>query len=145
MISLDLIHNMGCTEFSNYAKNNMPVQFYKYYPNTEHENTESGDKVNYSIQALKNNTVFLQTPTAFDDVYDSDINIDPCEYEHFRLIEYCKKCGIEVSEKQSTEDIGNAFVKRLCEYYRANGTLEDVFTKKPDSEIENKANKISYL
>ncbi|MDY4172526.1 MAG: DUF2971 domain-containing protein [Evtepia sp.] len=140
IMNLSEIQNMGYDEFSFHSKINMPPRFYRYYPNTEITEKETGKIINYSIQALENNTVFLQTPTAFDDPYDSGINIDYSEYEHLRLIEYCKRCGIEVDAKQSTQEIGNTFVKILWEYYTANGNLDHVLKKEPDSKIEQLAN-----
>lgn len=142
IMKLDEIQNMGYDEFSLRSKINMPLHLYRYYPNTITKDKETGKEVNYSTQALENNTVFLQTPTAYDDVYDSDINIDYSEYEHLRLIEYCKRCGIEVNNEQSTQEIGDIFVKTLWEYYTTNGNLDNVFTKTPDSEIEQLSNQI---
>ena len=84
--SLKEIQDMGYREFSYRAKCNMPMKLQKYFPNLSTE--KDGEKVNYSIQALENNTVFMQTPSEFDDVYDSDINFDFNEYEYLRLSEY---------------------------------------------------------
>lgn len=142
IMKLDEIQNMGYDKFSFRSKINMPLHLYRYYPNTITKDKETGKEVNYSTQALENNTVFLQTPTAYDDVYDSDINIDYFEYEHFRLIEYCKRCGILVNNEQSTQEIGDIFVKTMWEYYTTNGNLDNVFTKTPDSEIEQLSNQI---
>lgn len=100
IMNLDEIQNMGYDEFSLRSKINMPLRLYRYYPNTKFQDKETGKKVNYSIQSLENNTVFLQTPTEYDDVYDFDINIDYPEYEHLRLIEYCRRCGIEESAER---------------------------------------------
>lgn len=51
----------------------------------------------------------MQTPNNFDDVYDSDINIDFEKYQKLRLIEYCSRCGIEVDKTLSMQEIGNIF------------------------------------
>lgn len=120
----------------------MPLRLYRYYPNKKIKNKEAREEINYSIQALENNTVFLQSPTAYDDVYDSDINIDYPEYEHLRLIEYCRRCGIEVNAEQPTQAIGDVLVKTLWEHYVANGNLDNAFIKTPDSEIEQLANQV---
>lgn len=142
IMKLDEIQNMGYDEFSLRSKINMPLRLYRYYPNTKFQDKETGKKVNYSIQALENNTVFLQTPTEYDDVYDSDINIDYPEYEHLRLIEYCRRCGIEVDNEQSTREIGDIFVKTLWGYYTANGNLDNSFIKTPNSQIEQLSNEV---
>lgn len=142
IMKLNEIQNMGYDEFSLRSKINMPLRLYRYYPNKKSKNKETGEEINYSIQALENNTVFLQSPTAYDDVYDSDINIVYPEYEHLRVIEYCRRCGIEVNTEQPTQVIGDIFVKTLWEHYVANGNLDNVFVKPPDSEIEQLANQI---
>lgn len=142
IMKLNEIQDMGYDEFSLRSKINMPLRLYRYYPNKRNRDKETGKEINYSIQALENNTVFLQSPTAYDDIYDSDINIDYPEYECLRLIEYCRRCGIDVNREQSTQVIGDILVKTLLEYYVVNGNLDNVFIKTPDSEIEQLANQI---
>lgn len=142
VMNLNEIQNMGYDEFSLRSKINMPLRLYRYYPNKKVKSKETDEEINYSLQALENNTVFLQSPTEYDDIYDSDINIDYFEYEHLRLIEYCRRCGIEVKMEQSTQEIGDILVKTLWEYYATNGNFDNVFTKTPDSEIEQLANQI---
>lgn len=142
VMNLNEIQNMGYDEFSLRSKINMPLRLYRYYPNKKVKDKETGEEINYSHQALENNTVFLQSPTEYDDVYDSDINIDYPEYEHLRLIEYCRRCGIEVKMEQPTQEIGDILVKTLWKYYTTNGNFDNVFTKTPNSEIEQLANQI---
>lgn len=98
--------------------------------------------INNSIQALEENTVFLQTPTAFDDVYDSDIYVEWPMYERLRLIEYCKRCGLNVDENQSVKVIGDALTEKLYNYYITNHNLDNVFVAKPSSIIEDLSNQI---
>ena len=142
VMNLNEIQNMGYDEFSFRSKINMPLRLYRYYPNKKVKDKETGEEINYSHQALENNTVFLQSPTEYDDIYDSDINIDYPEYEHLRLIEYCRRCGIEVKMEQPTQEIGDILVKTLWKYYTTNGNFDNVFTKTPNSEIEQLANQI---
>ena len=92
-MGLNEIENMGYEEFSLRSKMNMPMKLYKYFSNKAEET--DGKKRNYSIEALKNNTVFMQAPSQFDDVYDSDINLDGAEYEKLRLSEYCRRCELK--------------------------------------------------
>ncbi len=140
IMNLNEIQEMGYDEFALRSKINIPLRLYRYYPNIESNDKTTGKTVNYSLEALENNTVFLQTPTEFDDVYDSDIHIDYLEYEHLRLIEYCHRCGLDIDINQSTQDIGNILTRALYEHYVVNGNLENVFTKMPDSEIEKLSN-----
>ena len=53
--SLADIEKMSCRDFWLQTKSIMPSRLYKYFPNKENE-----EHANYSIQALKNNTVHLQ-------------------------------------------------------------------------------------
>lgn len=140
IMKLNEIQAMGYDEFARRSKTNMPLRLYRYYPNIESNDKTTGKPLNYSLQALENNTVFLQTPTEFDDVYDSDIHIDYSEFEHLRLIEYCHRCGFNIDTNQSTQYIGNVLVKVLYEHYNVNKNLKSVFTKIPDSEIEKLSN-----
>ena len=141
IMKLNAIQEMGYDEFALRSKMNMPSRLYKYYPDVASNEKTTGETVNYSLQALENNTVFLQTPTEFDDVYDSDIHIDYLEYEHLRLTEYCHRCGLNIDANQSTQDIGDVLVKAFHENYIANGNRENVFTQIPNSKIEELSNK----
>lgn len=139
IMNLDEIQNMGCQEFGIRSKLNMPLKLYKYFPNVI-KKEEDGKEVNYSIQALKNNTIFMQAPCEFDDVYDSDISIDYYEYVRLRLIEYCNRCQIVIKETFSTQEIGDAFVQALVTKLNSTGDIHSIFTKEPDSEIEKLSN-----
>ena len=109
-MGLNEIENMGYEEFSLRSKRDMPKKLYKYFSNKAEED---GKKRNYSIEALKNNTVFMQAPSQFDDVYDSDINLDWKEYEKLRLSEYCRRCEIETEDSWSVQEIGNHLIQAL--------------------------------
>lgn len=113
IMKLDEIQNMGYDEFSLRSKINMPLHLYRYYPNTITKDKETGKEVNYSTQASENNTVFLQTPTAYDNVYDSDINIDYSEYEHLRLIEIVNDVELKLT-MNSQHKKSEIFLSKLC-------------------------------
>lgn len=140
IMNLAEVQRMGYDKFSLRSKINMPPRLYRYFPDSVFRDEKTSKEINYSIQALENNTVYLQTPTEFDDVYDSDVNIDYPEYERFRLVEYCHRCGFNVSDAQTTQEIGNLLVRRIAENFSNAGNLEHVFTKVPDSEIEKLSN-----
>ena len=132
---LDDIEKMGYDEFSRRSKLNMPLKLYKYFPNKvqmiKNQSTGVDEKINYSILSLKNNTVFLQSPMLFDDVYDSDINIDYCEYVKIRLLHYCKICKVEADEDMDVPTIGNMLIKRIYESIIKNINLKnsnDIFS-----------------
>lgn len=119
LLELDKVEKMGYNEFSYQSRLSVPLKLYKYFPNKVTE--ENGNLVNYSIQALKNNTVYLQSPTQFDDCYDSDISIDFPVYERMALIEYCRRCGISINSELSTNEVGKQFlgaiIKSLNEHH----------------------------
>lgn len=73
---------------------NMPRYLYKYYRNIVDK--ETGE--NYSLLALENNTVYLQSPDEFDDIYDCSIVFDEQEYSFMRLKYYAHHCGFIISE-----------------------------------------------
>lgn len=138
IMNLEEIQNMGCREFGLRAKTNMPIKLYKYFPNLSID--QNGKKVNYSLQALENNTVFMQTPSEFDDVYDSDISLDFYEYEYLRLIEYCRRCQISISSTLTTQEIGDAFIGELLQSFKSTKDFYAAFKKQPTSEIEKLSN-----
>jgi len=140
ILKLNDVQKMGCSEYGLHSRINMPIKLYHYFPNREEKN-EKGEIVNHSKEALINNTVFLQTPTEFDDVYDSDITIDYITYEKLRLLEYCRRCEISADKAASTQEIGNKLVGHLWDYFLKNTNLDDVFTTPPESEIESLSNK----
>lgn len=138
IISLQEIEKMGYNKFSCISKINMPPKLYKYFPNREEQ--KDGSTVNYSLEALKNNTVFMQSPNNFDDVYDSGVNLDWYEFYKQRLIEYCKRSGMQVNENETTEKIGNDFIKNLKQSFETYNNFENIFIQKPDSQIEELTN-----
>ena len=73
ILPLKSIETMGYDEFSKFSLRNRPLKLYKYFPNNWE--IKNYYPVNYSLYALKNNTVFMQSPNRFDDVYLSLIHI----------------------------------------------------------------------
>lgn len=149
LMNLDELQNMGYEEFSLRSKANMPLKLYKYFPNrlvdTKDNKTGTTQKVNYSLQALKNNTVFMQSPSLFDDVYDSDINLNYEEFEKVRLLDYCDRCELNVSKSMSSQAIGDTLLQYIGECFNSTGNFDSVFKRKPASEIEELSNEIFLL
>lgn len=142
IMPLNEVEKMGYEEFSLRSQINKPLKLYKYFPNVLTK--KDGKEFNYSVQALKNNTVFMQEPSEFDDPYDSDISLDYFTYERLRLIEFCNRCQIDVQENLSTQEIGNLFIEALFKCFQETGGLKDVITKKPKNRIEEQANEVLY-
>jgi len=146
---LDELQNMGYEEFLKRAKQYMPQKLYKYFPNTEKRDEngnivkdKNGNPINYSLDSLKNNTVFMQTPSEFDDVYDSDIHIEYEDYVKLRLQEYCKRCKIKISEEWTMQELGNALLRRLIDQYKVENSFLGAFSKSDSTEMERLSNEI---
>lgn len=155
LMNLNEVQKMGYSGFSVFAKLNMPLKLYKYFPNRTialsdkvsdnagiNKNDQNIKTVNYSIQALKENTVFMQSPSLFDDVYDSDISLDYEEYEKYRLFEYCCRCQLNVKKDMTTIALGNALINAIVETYKSNGNLNSLFKRNPKHQIEELSNNI---
>lgn len=140
---LEDIEGLGWKEFAIRSKLNMPLKLYKYYPNTI--KCEDGKLKNYSQMALKNNTVYLASPIDFDDVYDSDINVEYADYERLRLEEYCKRCGISTEKTDKVQDIVNRLAKKLFSVSQETGDFSKAIVLKPDTELKSKSNESFIL
>ncbi len=138
LIELGKVEKMGCSEFGLQSKLHMPLKLYRYYSNIEKDN--NGQAVNHSQDALKTNTVFMNSPVEFDDAYDSEISLEYSGFERFRLIEYCRRCHIKSNSNSSNQEIGNTFVQFLWKYYCEHKKLDGVFAEPPKSEIERLSN-----
>ena len=158
LMNLTEVQNMGYDEFSMRAKINMPLKLYKYFPNRLTELVDkktgkpivdetTGDKktVNYSIQALRDNTVFMQSPSLFDDVYDSDISLNYSEYERARLLEYCIRCEIDVKEAMETPELANALMQTIADMINSTGNIDSLFKSAPATKNEDLSNQCFLL
>ena len=140
IMKLDEIQRMGVQEFGFRSRINTPIKLYKYFPNTV-KKEKDGSEHNYSQNSLENNTVYLQSPTEFDDVFDSDIYLDYQEYERGRLKVYCQRCQIDVSPEDSSQTLENSLIERLVTASQATGNFLGAFSKDPISELEALSNK----
>lgn len=103
----------------------MPQRLYKYFPNT----IDSNNGRNYSLEALENNTVFLQHPSLFDDPYDCTILVDEQEFARHRLSYYARLCGVKVSPEWDYSKIGYEFACYLYQGLKTGKTLYELFPK----------------
>ena len=81
----------------------------------------------------------------FDDVYDSDISLDFETYEKIRLLEYCKRCQLSVNASMSTQELGDALVQAVSQRFDPAIGQASLFTKRPDTLIEEKSNELFVL
>ena len=149
IMNLVELENMGYDDFSLHSKVNMPLKLYKYFPNKivqiEDEATGETQDVNYSIQALKNNTVYMQSPSCFDDVYDSDIHLNYEDYVKLKLLDYCERCNLNVNSTMLTQEIGDALLQHIGKCFNSTSKFDDIFVKKTVSEAEELSNKIFLI
>ncbi len=141
LLELEKVEKMGYREFSYQSRLCIPMKFYKYYSNKESVQAD-GSVRNYSLEALKNNTVFMQTPINFDDCYDSDIWIDYAVYERISLAEYCRRCGIVINKELSTNEIGYTFLKAIVKSLYKYHNYQNIFTVTPATEDEKLENRL---
>ena len=140
LMRLDQIESMGYREFWMRSKLNMPKKLYKYYSNISKE--KDGIEINHSHQALENNTVFMQSPSEFDDVYDSDIHIEYGDYEKYRLLEYCHRSQLNIESNATSQELGNRFLHWIFETYHRTHSFDSFFLQKPESELEVISNQL---
>lgn len=136
---LDEVEKMGYAEFGLRARINMPKRLYKYFPNMRKEvRGDSGEvtSVNYSLDALKSNCVYLNCPDQFDDVYDSDINIPWEEYSLFRLKKYAAWGGCNTNAIHKIEEIGYVLAQKMYSALSSGQDIESIFSLEEHPEEE---------
>ena len=143
LMRLDEIENLGYREFWLRSKLNIPKKLYKYCPNTCV--IKNGESINYSHLTLKNNTVFMQSPSEFDDVYDSDIHIEYGDYEKYRLLEYCHRSQLNVGSERTPQELGDSFLRWIFETYQRTHSFDGFFQIEPESEFDKLSNECFCL
>lgn len=131
IFALDEIEKIGYDEFGLRAKFNMPMKLYKYFPNVaKEEKTENGNttQINYSLQALKSNCVYLNSPDQFDDPYDSDIYVPWEEYSFLRLKQYANWGGCDANAITRVEDAGYALSQKMYSALTNGKDIESIFS-----------------
>lgn len=109
--------------------NEMPLKLYKYFPNV----ISKEDGCNHSVEALENNTVYLQNPIYFDDPYDSTIVIDEEEFAIQRIKYYAAWCGFSLKSDWDYSKIVYEFAVFLYRQITGGKTLEAIFGIKHDN------------
>ena len=117
------IANLAQEDFAIQMISTMPQSLYKYFPNTINQK----DGRNYSQEALKNNTVFLQQPSLFDDPYDCTVLVDEPEFARHRIAYYAQLCGLTVLPKWDYSQIAYEFSCFLYQGLKEGKQLLDLF------------------
>lgn len=133
---LEHIEKMGLNEYSARTIYSMPMKFYKYFDDKEDiSKDDKTKKVNHSIEALISNEVFLNNPSAFDDVFDSEICVPWADFEAHRIKTYAQWCKCDCTPEMSTEDTANAFLMCLYETVQNDNTIESAFDVEGQEEL----------
>ena len=123
--SKEQIENLTEVELFNINIHCMRKSLFKYFPNiTVFDNR--GNSHNYSLEALKNNTVYLSSPTNFDDPYDCNIYLDHMDFLLQRIRYYANLCGVTVKDGQQYEEIAEKFAKRIYEHLSFGNPIESL-------------------
>ena len=126
------ISNTSWQEYIQFSLMVMPRKLFKFFPNTI--SSSSGE--NHSHEALKNNTVFLQSPIRFDDPYDSTLYLDEMDFYVARLKYYADLCGFQYDISWDISRFVYEFSLFLYPFLNNQSELEKVFQiKKTENDI----------
>ena len=119
----------------------MPKSLFKYFPNLYSEekgkcglSLEKRKPINYSQTALLNNTVYLQTPTKFDDPYDCNIFIDANIFALERIRYYSSQCGIVLEPEWDYSQISYHLALKIYNHIMNKQPLEELFIRTNSEE-----------
>lgn len=104
----------------------MRKSLFKYFPNNSFTD-EKGNKHNYSHDAIRNNTVFLSSPSNFDDPYDCNVYVDYNEFALQRICYYASLCGITVKPEWSYGTIAEKIAIKTYEHISTGGKVTSLF------------------
>lgn len=115
------VMNMSVDDVAGIISGILPKKLYKYFPNIEINGC------NYSIQALENNTVYLQSPIYFDDPYDSLITIDKREFMSRMIDFYAELCEYQFISAPGYEQKLNEFSFFIAKELQNGREIENIF------------------
>jgi len=136
------IANLSWREYISFSLYQMPNKLYKFYPNTIDPNNGR----NYSQEALKNNTVFLQSPLRFDDPYDSTLYLDEREFHEVRLKYYADLCGFQYDKTWDIDRLVHEFGLYLLPHIHNQSEWESLFhVDSSQDDLLNKSHQVFEL
>ena len=136
------ITNISWRDYMEFALSLTPRKLYKYFPNTV--NPDNGR--NYSQEALKNNTVYLQSPILFDDPYDSTLCLDEIDFYMARLKHYADLCGFNYDASWDINKIIYEFSLYLCPFLKSQAEWENLFKiKKKENDLVDMTHQVFAL
>ena len=98
--------------------NSHPKYLYKYFPNS------TNDGKNHSVEAIENNTVFLQNPIKFDDPYDCNYCVNPSEFSYRFIKKLAMHCGLKVEASWDFAMISYQLALRIFNHIMSGNSLD---------------------
>ncbi len=108
------VEKIGFDEFSLRSHINPYKSLFRYYPNTITYVKEEKKYKNFSFEALRNNTIYLQDAKNFDDCFDCAVDLD---YEKFLFNRLCKYCDYFKIETNQEKEINKLIYILSCKFY----------------------------
>lgn len=119
--SLSELEQMGYQGFSELGHLQRPIfRLVKYFPNTTNVDGE-----NYSIEALLNNTVYLNDAVRFDDCFDCAVDLEWTSFYEKRIKKYCQYFNVEYTNVE-LEDLPYRIALKLYEYGTVQNAIDNI-------------------
>jgi len=116
--------------------NSHPKYLYKYFPNS------TNDGKNHSVEAIENNTVFLQNPIKFDDPYDCNYCVNPSEFSYRFIKKLAMHCGLKVEASWDFAMISYQLALRIFNHIMSGNSLDSIISTDSSNELENLKDKL---
>lgn len=134
MYSEDQIACLNQTNFAVFNFQNRPLSLFKYFPNNTFSD-DKGNKCNYSLDALKNNTVFLSAPCDFDDPYDCNIYVNYEDFALHRIRYYAAFCGVNVKQEWNYDDVAKNLALRIYEHISQGNSIQSLGVMNSENKL----------
>ncbi len=121
IISLSKLEKMGLLEFNNLVHLKSPIsRIVRYFPNTI-----SNDGLNHSLDALSNNTVYLNNAENFDDCFDCAVDLEWTPFYERRIKKYCLYFNVDYNNV-SLEELPYKIALKLYEFGTAQNAIDSI-------------------
>ena len=135
--SLSDVEKMGLKNFQFSAHIHPYHSIFRYYPNTKKYVKEEKKYRNFSLEALKNNTIYLQDAKNFDDCFDCAVDLEWDKFLFERVKTYCTYFKAN-SASDNIGDMVYALALKLFEFDTAEKCIEYI------PAIEDKVQKLHF-
>ena len=105
--SLSDVEKMGLKNFQFSAHIHPYHSIFRYYPNTKKYVKEEKKYRNFSLEALKNNTIYLQDAKNFDDCFDCAVDLEWDKFLFERVRAYCEYFKVDIKSDNINDIVYN--------------------------------------